>query len=472
MRTGAVLAADLGASSGRVILGEIGPDRLDLTELARFRNGPIRLPDGLYWDILGLYQDVLGGIRAARDRADVLGVAVDSWAVDYGLLDQGGRLLNNPVHYRDNRTGRGVERVTAAIGPADLYDANGLQQIPLNTIYQLAADTDRVAAARQLLLIPDLIGYWLTGKAVAERTNASSTGLLDARTGEWSHPLMERLSLPVDLFPPLVDPGTVIGPITDEVRADTGLTHDVQLSTVGSHDTASAVVGVPATKSGFGYISCGTWGLVGVELDKPVLTADSAAANFTNERGVDGTVRYLRNVMGLWMLSESLREWSLRGTPVELDEVLLAAATLPAGGPTVDAESGMFLAPGDMPARLAAACRDRGQKVPATPPEFVRCIVDSLAMSLALGLRDAAHLSGTRIDVVHMVGGGARNALLCQLTADATGLPVIAGPVEATAIGNLVVQARTHGLIDGDLWSMRNLIRSTQHLETYEPRTR
>lgn len=452
------------------MLGEVGPGRLQVTELARFRNGPVRLPDGLYWDVLGLWQDVLGGLRAARGRDDLLGVAVDSWAVDYGLLDSRGALLANPMHYRDERTAAGVAAVATRIGADELYEVNGLQRLPLNTVYQLAADT-RLAQADRLLLVPDLLGYWLTGVAVTERTNASTTGLLDVHTGEWSAPLLDRLGLDPGLLTGLVDPGTVLGGLTHAVRADTGLGAAVTVSTVGSHDTASAVVGVPAEEPGFGYVACGTWGLVGVELERPVVTAAGATANFTNERGVDGTVRYLRNVMGLWLLQESLREWEVRGPAVDLATVLAEAAALPPGGPTVDADTGAFLAPGDMPARIAAACRERDQPVPAGQAAVVRCIVDSLAAAFARGLHDAERLSGTALSVVHLVGGGARNPLLCQLTADATGLPVVAGPVEATALGNLVVQARTLGVLAGDRWALRALVRSTQTVTTFQPRT-
>lgn len=471
MTTGSVLAVDLGASSGRVILGEVGPDRLELTELARFRNGPVQLPEGLYWDILGLYQDVLGGLRAARDQPDVRGVAVDSWAVDYGLLDASGRLLGNPVHYRDERSARGMRIVDALLPPTQQYALNGLQHLALNTVNQLAADGDRLAWAHQALLIPDLIGYWLSGAAVTERTNASTTGLLDPLSGQWCDEIPERLGLPSGLFPPLVDPGTVIGALSAAVSDDTGLPGSVQLSTVASHDTASAVVGVPARSPAFGYISLGTWGLVGVELERPVLSVDSAAANFTNELGVEGTVRYLRNVVGLWLLQECLRDWVLRHIPVDLPTMLAQAAALPAGGPTIDADSPDLIAPGRMPARIAAACRDRGEAIPGEPGQFVRCIIDSLVVSLTRGLHAASRLSGIEMQVVHMVGGGARNALLCQLIADAVGLPVVAGPVEATAIGNVIVQARTHGLVSGDRWDLRALVRGSQHLVTYRPRT-
>ena len=468
--SGAVVAVDLGASSGRVILGDVGPGRLELTELARFRNGPVRLPDALYWDVLGLYQDILGGLaRAARCRDDIRGVAVDSWAVDYGLLDSSGALLGNPVHYRDERTSAGVAAVHRSVSAQALYEINGLQHQPFNTIFQLAADRDRVAHARQLLLVPDLIGYWLSGIAVTEQTNASTTGLLDARSGQWSPQLLGRLDLPIGLLGPVVAPGRLIGSLSPVVRGDTGLPGSVQLSTVGSHDTASAVAGVPAVDPNFAYISCGTWGLVGVEIDAPVLTDASRTANFTNERGVDGTVRYLRNVMGLWLLQESLRDWTLRRVPVDLPAVLAEAAGLPPGGPTVDADSAAFMAPGDMPGRIQEACRERGEPVPATPAEIVRCIIDSLAAALSRGVRDAVRLSGVDVEVVHMVGGGAGNALLCQLVADELRRPVVAGPVEATAIGNLVVQARTHGLLGGDLWSLRALVRATQALVTYAP---
>jgi len=378
-------------------------------------------------------------------------------------------LRANPMHYRDGRTAAGVEAVHRLRPAEALYAVNGLQHQPFNTIFQLAADRDRLARARRLLLIPDLIGYWLSGVAVAEQTNASTTGLLDARTGHWSADLLAAVDLPDDLLAPVVAPGRMVGELSPAVRVDTGLGGSVRLSTVGSHDTASAVVGVPAENPNFAYISCGTWGLVGVEIETPVLSEAGRAANFTNERGVDGTVRYLRNVMGLWLLQESLRDWSLRRLDVELATVLDEAAALSAGGPTVDADSVGFLTPGDMPDRIRRACRERGEGVPDTPAQIVRCIIDSLAAALVRGVRDAARLSRTEIEVVHMVGGGAQNALLCQLVADELARPVVAGPVEATAIGNLVVQARTHDLVSGDLWSLRALIRATQPLVRYEP---
>ncbi len=460
----AFAAVDLGASSGRVMLGRVGPEHLALTEVHRFRNGGVRLPDGLYWDVLGLYTDVLTGLRAAAREEHLAGLAVDSWAVDYGLLDARGALQGNPRHYRDPRTDAVIDDVHAKLDPARLYGVTGLQFLPFNTLYQLAAEP--VLDGRRALLVPDLLGYWLTGRQVAEETNASTTGLLDARTGGWSPPLLEALGLPHGLLPDVIAAGDVLAPLTGEVGAEIGVDYALPVTTVGSHDTASAVVGVPAETDRFGYISCGTWGLVGVELDAPVLTEDSRMANFTNERGVDGTIRYLRNVMGLWLLSESMRTWDLRGVGVELDDVLPAAAALAAGGPRIDPDDPMFLPPGDMPERIirAAGLRD------PEPAAVVRCILDSLAVAFAEAMADAERLSGRPVEVVHLVGGGSQNALLCQLTADAMGRPVVAGPVEATALGNVLVQARTHGVLSGDLAALRGRVRAASRLHRYEPR--
>jgi rhamnulokinase len=466
----ALAAVDLGASSGRVVVGRVGPDRLEMTEVHRFRNGPVQLPDGLYWDVLGLYTDILTGLRTAARENRLAGLAIDSWAVDYGLVDGRGVLRGNPRHYRDPRTDAVIDDVHRKLGAARLYDVAGLQFLPFNTLYQFAAETELVD--RRALLIPDLLGYWLTGRQVAEETNASTTGLLDARTGDWSRPLVEALGLPAGLLPDVVAAGAVLAPLTPEVRGEIGVEQEVLVTTVGSHDTASAVVGVPARTARFGYISCGTWGLVGVELAAPVLTEASREANFTNERGVDGTIRYLRNVMGLWLLSESLRAWSLRGVDVDLGKVLEVAAALPAGGPRIDPDDPVFLPPGDMPARIAAACRKAG--TPLTDPEpggVVRCILDSLAAAFASAVAQAEQLSGQPVEVVHIVGGGSQNALLCQLTADAVRRPLIAGPVEATALGNLLVQARTHGVVTGDLAALRKRVRAASELERYEPRS-
>lgn len=469
-----VAAVDLGASSGRVMVGRVAPDQLELTEVHRFANEPVRLPDGLHWDILRLYREVLAGLREANRAADgLVSVGIDSWAIDYGLLDDAGSLLGDPYHYRDDRTSVAVGQVHDVIAPADLYARTGLQFLPFNTIYQLAAARSSAAfgAAQTMLLIPDLVGFWLSGSRVAEVTNASTTGLLDVHRRTWDNELMDALALPRSLFAPLGAPGDVIGPLRDDVRHETGGSLETLLTLVGSHDTASAVVGVPAGDAPFAYIACGTWALVGVELNHAVLTEESRAANFTNEGGVDDRVRYLRNVMGLWLLQESLRAWDLEGTPENLPALLIAAGELPADGPIIEPDDPAFLAPGDMPARIAAACGRTDQPSPSTRAGLVRCILDSLAAAFGRAVRDAARLSGQPVEVVHLVGGGARNSLLCQLTADACDLKVIAGPVEATALGNVLVQARARGLLAGDLETLRALIGSTQDIRRYAPRT-
>ncbi|MFJ3674033.1 rhamnulokinase family protein [Streptomyces sp. NPDC090106] len=456
-------AVDLGASSGRVMVGRVGPDSLELTEAHRFANRPVRLPEGLRWDVLALYGGVLDGLRAAG-QADSIGI--DSWAVDYGLLDADGALLANPVHYRDNRTEGVPEKVWATVPATELYAHTGLQYAPFNTLYQLVAAREhgQLARAERLLLIPDLLSYWLTGEQGTELTNASTTQLIDPRTGTWSQDIADRLGIDLGLFAPLRQPGDPAGVLRSEVLAEIGLTGPVPVTAVGSHDTASAVAAVPATERNFAYICTGTWSLAGLELDSPVLTDESRTANFTNELGLDGTVRYLRNVMGLWLLQECVRDW---GNP-DLTALLRDAAGVPALRSVVDAGDAAFLAPGRMPERIAEACRASGQPVPTTRAEITRCIIDSLALAHRRAIRDARRLADRPVDVVHIVGGGTRNTLLCQLTADACGLPVVAGPTEAAALGNVLVQARAQGDV-GSLASMRALLARTQQLQSYTP---
>ncbi|MEU1801676.1 rhamnulokinase family protein [Streptomyces sp. NPDC019937] len=466
-------AVDLGASSGRVMVGQVTPDTLTLHEAHRFPNEPVRLSGTLHWNILSLHQGVLNGLKAAAAAAatPLTSIGIDTWAVDYGLLDATGALLANPVHYRDTRTDGTAEKVAAALPPRALYAATGLQHLPFNTIYQLVAaqGTPALAAAYRLLLIPDLISYWLTGEAGTELTNASTTQLIDPRTRTWSADVADALGIDLSLFPPLRRPGDPAGTLRPDVLAATGLAHPTPVTAVGSHDTASAVVGVPATSPRFAYIATGTWSLAGLELDAPVLTEASRRANFTNELGVDGTVRYLRNIMGLWMLQECLRTWENTGAEHHLPTLLAAAAEATPLRSVVDAGDPAFIAPGDMPGRIAAACRRTGQPAPRNPAETTRCVLDSLALAHRRAIEDAVRLSGRTVDTVHIVGGGAHNALLCRLTADACGLPVVAGPAEAAALGNILVQARTAGTVGGGLSDLRALLHSTQPLRQYEP---
>jgi len=469
--TTAVAAVDLGATSGRVILGHVSANELSIRPVARFPNTPVRTIDGLHWNILELYRSVIAGLgAAAREEPAIASVGIDSWAVDYALL-RGGRMLGVPYHYRDERNHAAVSAVHDRVSPAELYAANGLQHLPFNSVYQLEADraAGMLDVADSLLLVPDLLAYWMTGRQVAERTNASTTGLVNVATGRWDAALLERLGLPRSLFPELVDAGTAIGPLLPQVAREIGIDAATTVTAVGSHDTASAVLAVPALSPDFAYISCGTWGLVGVELEAPELSEAGRVANFTNEGGVDGTVRYLHNVMGLWLLSESVREWERGGAVISLPALLDAAAAVTAPVAVFDANDPRFLAPGDMPARIAEWCRENGQAVPASQAEFVRSIVESLASAFVSAVRTAASLSGKTVSVIHIVGGGSQNELLCQLVADRSGLPVQAGPVEATAIGNVLVQARAAGLVEGSRESLRSLVAAAFPPRVYAP---
>ncbi|HEY6810619.1 MAG TPA: rhamnulokinase family protein [Propionibacteriaceae bacterium] len=469
--SGSVAAVDLGATSGRVMLGHLGPGQLSVEAVHRFPNDPVRIPDGLHWNILELYRNILVGLRkAAGAQPELAGVGIDSWAVDYGLVSGDG-LINNPFHYRDERTARGADLVHKITDHATLYSTNGLQFQPFNSIYQLAVDHEAgvITDATRMLMIPDLLGFWLTGEQVAERTNASTTGLLDITNGTWNATLIDKVSLPRSLFPSLVDPGSQIGSLRDEVAAEVGAAVDV--IAVGSHDTASAVVGVPMTEPGAAYVSSGTWSLVGVELDRPVLTEESREANFTNEGGVDGKIRYLRNVMGMWLLSESIRTWEREGQTVELTTLLAQAAEIRTPVAIFDANHPSLLPPGDMPRRIAALCAEAGAAVPDSPAEFARSIVESLAEAYASAIADAERLSGSKINTVHIVGGGSQNTLLCQLTANRTGRRVLAGPVEATAVGNVLIQGRAAGLVDGELRELRELVARTFPPAEYQPKS-
>ena len=473
-------AVDLGASSGRVLVGHLEGGRLHTEEGSRFANVPVVVPAGdratLHWDVLRLWRGVLDGLRVAgRDHGPVRSVGIDTWAVDYGLLDADGALVGNPVHYRDERTAGQVERVFAQLPAETLYARTGAQVQPFNTIFQLGAASGSagLAAARRLLMVPDLLGLWLTGVEVSEVTNASTTGLLDVTSRTWSPEVLAGLAASTGadiahLLAPIVEPGTVLGPLRADLSADLGLV-GTDLVAVGSHDTASAVAAVPMDPSCSVYISSGTWSLVGVELDEPVLTEASRAANFTNELGVDGTVRYLRNVAGLWLLSESMRTWAEEGRPQDLGALLAAAEHVPGLGCVIDVEDPVFTPPGDMPSRIGAAARRSGQRPPVDEASTVRCILDSLALGYRRAIRQVASLSGRRVEVVHVVGGGSRNGLLCRLTADATGLPVVAGPAEGTAIGNLLVQAAATGALPGGLPAIREVVAASFELTRWEP---
>lgn len=460
----AVAAVDLGATSGRVMIGRIGDGLLDLELVSRFPNGPVAREDGLHWDLDALYEHVVAGLaEAVRREPAIESIGIDSWAVDYGLV-RAGELVAEPFHYRDERTRRGVDEVHATAPFPELYQRNGLQFLPFNTLYQYRVDAG-LADADTALLIPDLIAFLLTGAAVAERTNASTTGLLGVESGEWDRELADRLGIPSSILPPLVDPGATIGRLRPELAARIG--KDLPVIAVGSHDTASAVVATPLSTPHSAYISCGTWGLVGVELAEPVLTDAAREANFTHELGVDGRYRFLHNVTGLWLLSETVRAWEAEdGEAIDLPDLLASASAVTDDVPLFDANDPTLGAPGDMPARIAALLGDRA---PSTRPGFARAIVESIAKAFAAAVQTASDLSGRELDSIHLVGGGSLNRLLCQATADRTGLPVLAGPVEATALGNVLVQARALGAAPSSLEELRALVAATHEPERFDP---
>ena len=465
-------AVDLGASNGRVAAGVVDGRGVTLDVVHRFPNGPVERDGHLRWPIARLYGEVLAGLaRLAATYPEVESVGIDTWGVDYALLDADGSLLAEPVCYRDERTAKVADAVHERVDPDELWARTGLQFLPFTTLYQLEAERSGPLwpRAASLLLLPDLLAFWLTGVQRTERTIASTTGLLDVHRAEWSSEVTGRLGLPDGLLAPLVSPGTIVGPLLPEVRGRLGLRDGVVVTAVGSHDTASAVAAVPATGPRFAYASSGTWSLVGVERSGPVLTDAARQANFTNELGVEGRTRFLRNTGGFWLLEESLRTWASEGRPQDLEAVLAAAAALAAGGPVIDVDDPSFLARGPMPARIAAVAEAAGSPPPTSPPAVVRCVVDSLACAYAVAARRAATLSGTDVEVLHIVGGGSNNTLLCQGAADAAGLPVVAGPAEATALGNVLVQARAHGAMAGTLEEARTVEATSMELRRYEP---
>ncbi|MCC3763196.1 rhamnulokinase [Glycomyces sp. TRM65418] len=463
-----VLAAvDLGASSGRVMAARVDGDRIDLTEAARFPNRSVMAHGRLYWDVLGLWSGVLEGLRAV---GPVAAIGVDSWAVDYGLIDERGHLVGNPVCYRDARGAAGKDRLLTEVDAVDLFARTGVQHQPFNTVFQLAAeDPAALERAERLLLIPDLFGYWLSGVVACEATNASTTGLVDQGTGTWRHELCSAAGFRADLLGTITPTGTVLGGLLPEVAAATGLPEITRVVATASHDTAAAVAAVPYEHDRAAYISCGTWSLVGVERDRPITTAAALDAGFTNERGADGSIRFLRNVAGLWLLNESVATWRAQGLDVELGDLLDQAAKIEPLRSVVDPDDPRFAEPGDMPARIRDYCSETGQPVPEGPAEVARCVLDSLALAHRRAVAALEALTGDPVEIVHIVGGGANNQLLCQLTADATGRTVLAGPDEATALGNALVQAQALGLMPPGAAARRAAARASARPRRHTP---
>jgi rhamnulokinase len=452
-------------------VGRFDGERIAVSEVHRFANTPVRIRGTLHWDILRLYEEALGGLRAAALDAHVDSIAVDSWAVDFGLLDRSGGLVGNPVHYRDSRRAAAVAGVYSRIPPRELYRRTGIQLLPINTVFELAAMAEAhdpsLAAAETLLMIPDLFHYWLCGSRTTEFTNATTTQCLDERTGDWASDLLERLEIPERIFPEIVQPGTPLGPIAADAAAATGL-EGTRVVAVATHDTGSAVAAVPFREQGSVFLSVGTWSLVGVEVSRPLISDESYAANLTNEGGVAGTFRLLRNVTGLWLLEECRRQWALDGDEHSVEDLVEQARRSPALRSLIDPDDPAFAEPGDMPARIVEFCSRTGQPEPVTPGEATRCIFESLALKHAQVVGLLGEVTGDAPAELHVVGGGARNELLCEWTAQATGLPVLAGPEEATLIGNLLVQAMALDEL-GSLDEARDVVRESYTPTVYEP---
>ena len=467
-------AVDLGAQSGRIAVGRFDGERLGVTEVHRFANVPVRVRDTLNWDILAVYRDVINGLRAAgREAGHVDSVAVDSWGVDFALVDAKGRLVQNPVHYRDTRRARAMDETLTHVPARELYDRTGIQLMPINTVFELAAmaaeGDPALDGAKTMLLIPDLIHYWLCGSTTSELTNATTTQCFDPHTGGWAVDLLERLDVPTRLLPDVVRPGTRLAPLSAEVAEETGL-RDAEVVAVATHDTGSAVAAIPFRQADSVFISVGTWSLVGLEVTKPVITDAAFSANLTNEGGVDGTFRLLRNVTGLWLIHECRRVWAQEGSEHSFDQLVALAKDAPALQSFIDPNDPAFSDPGDMPARVRAFCAHTGQPEPADPGAVVRCILESLALKHAQTIDLLASVTGSAPREIHIVGGGARNELLCRWTADAAGLTVLAGPEEATLLGNLVVQAMALGEISS-LAEAREVIRASVVPTVYEPQS-
>jgi rhamnulokinase len=464
-------AVDLGAQSGRVAVGRFDGSRLDVHEVHRFDNGPIERDGALRWDVEQLWREVLDGLRAAARETAIDSVAVDSWAIDFGLLDAQGRLLDSPTHYRDHRRARAVQAVLGRIPARELYDRTGIQLLPINTIFELAgmaSDGDpALADAETLLLIPDLFHFWLCGSRTTELTNATTTQCFDPVEGAWAVDLLDRLDIPTHVLPEVVAPGTRLGQVSPTVAHETGLGPAAVIAPA-THDTGSAVVAVPFRAPGSIFLSIGTWSLVGMEIERPVITDESFAANLTNEGGVAGTYRLLRNVTGLWLLHECRRTWASEGHDLSFDELVSLGAEAAPFGSLVDPNADVFLEPGDLPARIRAYCGHTGQAEPESVGATVRCILESLALKQATTVGVLAAVTGASPAELHVVGGGARNRLLCEWTANAAGLPVLAGPEEATLVGNLLVQAMALGEIES-LQEARDVVRASFEPTVYEP---
>ena len=468
------IALDLGAESGRVVLGNISNDTLTLEEIHRFTNSPIEIEGSLHWDFHKLLSEIKVGIKKAvnNSKDPIACIAVDSWGVDFGLLDEDGSLIEEPYHYRDSRTNGMMDQAFDILGKRAIYDQTGIQFMPLNTIYQLLAmhqSKDPILEkAKSLLFTADLFAYHLCGKRYAEYTLASTSQLLNMTTGKWADDIFEKLKISRDILPTIVQPGTIVGVLTEQVAAELDCPQ-IPVSAVGSHDTASAVAAVPASdEEQWAYLSCGTWSLIGVEIPKPIINDQTFKWQFTNEGGVNGTIRLLKNIMGLWLIQECRRQWKSEGLDLSYAEIARMASKAPVFAAYIDPSDSDFLSPGQMPQKIRRYLAKTRQNKINGKGTLIRSILESLALNYAWVLEQLEQLTGNNIDTLHIVGGGIQNELLCQFTADATDKKVVTGPIEATASGNILMQAKAVGQVQS-LKQIRQIVRNSFAVREYLP---
>jgi rhamnulokinase len=468
------IAVDLGAESGRVMLGSISADKFLLEEVHRFNNGPVEENGSLYWNFSKLLSEIKTGISEAvkKTAGQVAGIGVDSWGVDFGLLDSEGQLIENPYHYRDSRTNGMMEKAFELMSKREIYENTGLQFLQLNSVYQLLAmrlsNSAALAKAKHLIFIADLVSYYLCGEKFAEYSLASTSQFMDMRTGQWSKKVLDKLSLPGGIMPEVVRPGTVVGSLTDEIQQELGC-GPIPVIAIGSHDTASAVAAVPAdANTKWAYLSSGTWSLIGVETPKAIVNDKTFEYEFTNEGGVENTIRLLKNIMGLWPIQECRRHWQREGTDLSYSDITVMARKARPFAGYVDVDDTMFLAPGDMPKRINEYLSNTGQQPTGDKGQMIRIILESLALKYRAMTEAVEDVVGYNIELLHIVGGGIQNELLCQFTADSLGRKVIAGPIEATASGNILMQAIATGQVKS-LAEARKILGNSFKLKIYEP---
>ncbi len=466
-----VLAFDFGASSGRAMLATLENGKINMKEIHRFSNDPVVVRGSMYWDVLRLFFEIKTGITHAVNEGGFDAISIDTWGVDFGLLDKNGRLLANPYHYRDSRTHNIPEKVFEIISKDELYSKAGLQFIHFNTIYQLMYlklnEPDVLERADKMLMMPDLFGYMLTGEMKEEATIASTSNLLNPYTKDWDFELIERLGLPKSIFAPIVKPGKIYGFLSDEICEELGC-DKVPVIAVGSHDTASAVVATPTDRDDFVYISCGTWSLFGIESKTPILTEEAAKANFTNEGGFEDTTRFLKNIMGLWLIQESRRQFRREGDDVGFDVLEKEALASEPFKCFINVDDPAFEPSGNLPRRVKEYCEKTGQYVPQTRGEVMRCIYQSLAMKYKYTFNALNNMGDKKYNSINILGGGIKDRLLCQMTSDACNVPVLAGPTEATVMGNIGVAFNALGEIS-DFAELRQIVSNSTEIKTYTP---